>query len=207
MDKYTDEERGFADDILEQMKLEIEALEIARSYIKPESIIEMQKCLNAAKRIFLMGEGRSGLSCRGGAMRITQIEIPDKSVHLAGDATTPTARRGDGAIAVSTSGESGTQLVMKYKAYGAKLIVLSAHKESTIGGAADVFVHIPEKEQILTQHADFALKVAKYKNWALLGTISETVALIYLDAFIGEWAWKMYRKDESDFKRAHHIKA
>lgn len=189
-----------------QMDLLIEGLAICRSYIKPQSIADFMGLVQETNNLFFLGIGRSGLASKMGGMRTIQIEIPGKNIYIAGETTTPAAKPNDLVVVVSSSGESASNLAMRYKARGAKLALLGSHKASSIGAIAEVFVHLPDKNQILIDNPEFAIKVKKQKNWALLGTITEICTILFLDAFLSEWT-SAIGKSESDLQRVHQIEA
>jgi D-arabinose 5-phosphate isomerase GutQ len=95
--------------------------------------------------------------------------------------------------------------IKKYKKIGAKIILMSANKRSTLGRLATVFIHIPDKKQIIEDNPTFAQKVKACNNWELLGSLSETIAHIILNEFIGEWGYS-YQREEIDFDREHQTK-
>ena len=206
-----DENVNFEDGVIIQMELLHEAEGICISYFK-ENIKKKQSIREFFERIsrktdnniFCIGVGRSGLAVRTFAMRLTQMEY--RRVYVSGETTTPAVKKDDIVVVISSSGETETvrNLVMKYKAYGAIVVALSAHKESTIGNVADLFIHIPDKNQILIDNPGFAAKVKDLKNWAPLGTVSEDFAIKFLDAFVTE-LMTVTGKTEKDLKFVHQI--
>lgn len=137
---------NFEDSVIFQIELLHEAEGICISYFKEnakkkQAIKEFFEKISkkSDNNIFCIGVGRSGLAVRTFAMRLTQMEY--RRVYVAGETTTPAVKKDDIVVVISSSGETETvrNLVMKYKAYGAIVIALSAHKESTIGNVADLF--------------------------------------------------------------------
>ncbi len=57
--------------------------------------------LNAAQRVFVAGEGRSGFMAKAFAMRLMHLGLP---VHVVGETTTPSVADGDVVVGVSGSG-------------------------------------------------------------------------------------------------------
>ncbi len=202
----TEELLKFGTQTIDQMNLLIEGLVICRNYIKPQSIADFMRLVQETNNLFFLGIGRSGLANKMGAMRAIQIEIPGKNIYVAGETVTPSAKINDLAIVASSSGESASNLAMNYKAHGAKLVLLGSRKASSIGAIADVFIHLPDKNQLLIDNPNFAIKIKKTKNWALLGTMTEICTILFWDAFLTEWT-SVLEKSESDLKRVHQIEA
>ncbi|OIN96600.1 hypothetical protein AUJ66_05730 [Candidatus Desantisbacteria bacterium CG1_02_38_46] len=95
-----------------------------------------------AKRIFLAGEGRSGLIAKTFAMRLMQLGF---ETYVAGETITPGIGRGDLLIACSGSGETEVTFHMAEVArnYGAKVVTFTANRNSTIVNVSDLVVGVP----------------------------------------------------------------
>lgn len=195
----------FGQNSIEITKVLIEAMGICLNYLKPEDIAKIKKQMDISPNVFLLGAGRSGLTIKAFGMRVAQMKILGKNIYIAGETTTPAPIEGDFALVASSSGESAVNLATQYKAYGAKLGLLGAHRESAIGTmAGDLFIHIADKNQILIDYPEFAARIKTIKNWAPLGTIPEIFALVLLDAIISEWMNEL-NMDDSKLKRGHQI--
>ncbi len=95
----------------------------------------------AAKRVFVVGEGRTGLMMKSFAMRLMHMGF---CVFVAGETITPAMRAGDLLIAGSGSGSTQSVLHTARTAatLGAHVIAATAHPESHLGGLAETAVHI-----------------------------------------------------------------
>ena len=95
----------------------------------------------AAKRVFVVGEGRTGLMMKSFAMRLMHMGF---CVFVAGETITPAMRAGDLLIAGSGSGstQSVLHVVQTAAALGAHVIAATAHPESPLGQLAGTAVHI-----------------------------------------------------------------
>ena len=93
--------------------------------------------IEGAARIFVFGEGRSGLALRMGAMRLVHL---GKTVHIVGDATTPAISPGDLLIVGSGSGTTPVTVLIAEQARtaGARLLTITANPTSKLAGMADV---------------------------------------------------------------------
>jgi len=127
--------------------------------------------LDQAKRVFVSGAGRSGLIGRFFAMRLMHSGY---DVSVVGEIVTPSIKAGDLLIIISGSGET-EQLVAftkKAKEIGAKICLISAKDDSTIGDMADVTLQIGRAEQY-----------GKVKGMPM-GTVFELSTLFFLEATI-----------------------
>lgn len=93
-------------------------------------------------RVFVLGEGRSGFTARGFAMRMMHIGY---DAHFVGETTTPSLKEGDVFVAVSGSGTSAHVLVdaQKAKKLGCVVLAVSSKADSPLGELADMTLVIP----------------------------------------------------------------
>jgi 6-phospho-3-hexuloisomerase len=87
--------------------------------------------IKQAKRIFVIGAGRSGLSMRSAAMRLMHAGY---TVFVVGETTTPAIQEGDLLIAASGSGTTGSivKAAEKAVAAGAKVLTFSTNTTSPL---------------------------------------------------------------------------
>jgi 6-phospho-3-hexuloisomerase len=127
--------------------------------------------LDDASRIFLSGAGRSGLVTRFFAMRLMHSGY---GVNVVGEIVTPSIKKGDLLIIISGSGE--TEQLIAYtkraKEIGAKIVLISAKSDSSIGDLADAVFQIGSSEQY-----------GKVKGMPM-GTVFELSTLLFLEALI-----------------------
>lgn len=92
--------------------------------------------IERAVRIFVFGEGRSGLVLRMGAMRLVHL---GKTVHVVGDATTPAIVHGDLLIVGSGSGTTPVTVLITEQARkaGARVLTITASSGSRLAVTAD----------------------------------------------------------------------
>ena len=95
-----------------------------------------------ARRVYVMGLGRSGFLLRMFAMRLMQIGL---QAHVVGDATTPAIETGDLLLALSGSGRTESVLLMARKAkyYGARVLAVTSSAATPLAEMADVVVVVP----------------------------------------------------------------
>lgn len=112
------------------------------SSISEEEAIHLSRHLREAKRIFVYGEGRSGLMGKAFAMRLMHGGFP---VYVIGETVTPSIEKDDLLVAISGSGSTGAilQFAAKSKEIGAKVFLVSTNRESKIASICDGILVIP----------------------------------------------------------------
>ncbi|MBI2192208.1 MAG: SIS domain-containing protein [Planctomycetes bacterium] len=110
--------------------------------VSPESLQSALAELGRARRIFLLGAGRSGLGIRGFAIRLAHLGRP---AYLVGETTTPPIEPDDLLVIGSGSGRTVSLLAMaaRAKKTGARILLFTADVHSPIGQLADCRVEIP----------------------------------------------------------------
>lgn len=157
-----------------------------------------------AKKIFLMGAGRSGLAAKAFAMRLMHMGF---QVHVVGETTAPAVQPDDLVIAVSGSGEtiSVANLGAISKKIGSKLATITSNKESSLGNISDVVVIIPGRPKEDLGYEDYQeRRMIGYPQLAPLGTVFEISALVFLDAVISELMVKT-GASEAELKKRHTV--
>jgi 6-phospho-3-hexuloisomerase len=118
------------------------------------------------RRWFFSGQGRSGFVAKMAAMRFMHL---GRRVHVPGEATAPSIRKGDGIVFISGSGEKYVTLHFAEvaKQEGATIIVITRVPGSTLAKMADVVLTIPVQHSI-----QFG------------GSLFEQMALLSMDALV-----------------------
>jgi len=161
----------------------------------------VQSLMNA-KRVFVLGAGRSGLVARAFAMRLMHLGM---DVYVVGETITPAIRDGDVVVAVSGSGE--TDLVVGAasiaKKVGAKIVVVTSFPDSRLGKMADVVVVLPgrTRTETISEYVEREL-AGEHASLAPLGTLFEISASVFLDGVIAALMNKLNKK-EKDLKERH----
>jgi 6-phospho-3-hexuloisomerase len=98
--------------------------------------------LASAGRVFVTGEGRSGLMAKAFAMRLMHLGL---TVYVVGETTTPSVAAGDTVVAVSGSGTTqGTVRVAEAaRDSGAAVHAVSTDAGSPLGQAAEQVLVLP----------------------------------------------------------------
>ncbi|BCB05195.1 6-phospho-3-hexuloisomerase [Bacillus sp. KH172YL63] len=121
------------------------------SKVKAEEAIHLSEQLKRAKRIFVYGEGRSGLMGKAFAMRLMHGGFP---VYVIGETITPSMAEGDLLAAISGSGSTGSivQFASKAKEIGAKVFLVTTNIESKLAGISDGVICIPAATKYRRAH-------------------------------------------------------
>ena len=140
--------------------------------------------LKNAARIFVTGEGRSGLVMRMFAMRLTHL---GKSTFMVGDATTPAIQRGDLLVVCSGSGETTIPCLRAERAVsiGATVVAIGGRAYSRLIQSAALTIFLPQS----------ALPDQTQTNRTVQfgGSRFEQCALLFCDviAYLAMMAWEI----------------
>ncbi|MGM0876294.1 MAG: 6-phospho-3-hexuloisomerase [Bacillota bacterium] len=110
--------------------------------INEESLQNVASVLVNAKRIFVIGEGRSGFMGKSFAMRLMHLDV---NVFVVGETITPSIAEGDVLIAVSGSGKTKSVVwtAEKAKELSCHVISVTTNLESPLAAASTDILHIP----------------------------------------------------------------
>jgi len=144
----------------------------------------------AARRIYVAGAGRSGLIARAFAMRMLHLGF---DVYVVGETITPALQPGDTLVVFSGSGETHSMVTFAgtVKELGGRVCLITASPDSKMSRIADCVVNLGdltgyyrgdtstfEERQVTGQYRSVA------SVFAPLGTLFETLALVFTDAVI-----------------------
>ena len=142
------------------------------------------------KRIYVAGAGRSGLIALAFAMRLLHLGY---DVYVVGETVTPALVPGDTMVVFSGSGEtiSMATFCAAVKGLGGTICLITASPESKISKIADCVVNLGDLNGYYHKHqTTYEIRQMTRKNrstssaFAPLGTLFETLALIFSDAVI-----------------------
>jgi 6-phospho-3-hexuloisomerase len=102
--------------------------------------------LRHARRVFVLGAGRSGLALKMTAMRLMHLGL---EVHVVGDVTTPAITAGDALLVASGSGTTAGILRSATTAadVGAQIVCFTTDGESPLARLATVTVVVPAAQK------------------------------------------------------------
>lgn len=123
------------------------------STVEEASIVALAENICGAKRVFLVGAGRSLLMVKCCAMRLMQIGL---TAYVPGETTTPAIRPEDLLIVVSGSGETATVALMvkKAKSIGAKVALITMVPDSTMGNLSDTVLTIEASSTKVSENSN-----------------------------------------------------
>lgn len=134
--------------------------------------------IKAAKRIFIMAAGRSGLALKMAAMRFMHLGY---HVYVVGEIITPAILEGDLLLVASGSGTTSSVLsaVEKAKTQKAKVIAITADAKSRLAQSSDNILLVNAATK-----TDFGISVSKQ----YAGSLFEQFTLFILESiFMSLW--------------------
>ena len=110
--------------------------------VKEDQAVDLSKALLQAKRIFVLGEGRSGLMGKAFAMRLMHAGF---QVYAVGETITPSIQQDDLLVAISGSGTTGSivQFAKKAKEAGAEVAGVTTDATSPLAEVSSNVLIIP----------------------------------------------------------------
>jgi 6-phospho-3-hexuloisomerase len=176
---------------------------IARQ-ISDENIEQFISELLRAKRIYVMGAGRSGLVAKAFAMRLMHLGL---SAFVVGETITPALNRDDVVVIFSGSGKTKTiaDIAETGREIGAHICLITSNPDSRIGRIADCTVIIEHyRDKVDDDTAEFEVRqmLGDHKSFAPLGTLFETASMVFADAVISR-LMEITKTDESALKDRH----
>ncbi|MDI6640444.1 MAG: 6-phospho-3-hexuloisomerase, partial [Methanocellales archaeon] len=155
----------------------------------------------SARKIFVIGAGRSGLVGRAFAMRLMHLGL---RVFVVGETITPAVEKGDLLVVISGSGEtqSVVDLAKIGKYLGAKMISITSNPKSKAARHADVLVVLGKR--VKTNEMDYLERQVRgtHRSLAPLGTLFEITSMVFLDGIIAA-LMEITKKREMDLKLRH----
>jgi len=163
--------------------------EIAKS-LDQEQINCFLTEITRARRIFIVGAGRSGFIGKAFAMRLMHLGL---IAYVVGETVTPSFHQDDTLIAFSGSGKTKSVLEAceTTRQIGGHICLITGRKESQMSHIADCVVCLnTEEETSLIGSDHFDLRQLKGEHRSItpastpLGTLFETSAMIFSDSVI-----------------------
>lgn len=110
--------------------------------VAPEQVERFTDDLRAARRVFVLGEGRSGLMAKAFAMRLMHLGA---TVYAVGETITPATEAGDTLVAISGSGTTASVLLVaeRVREIGGVVLAVSTNPDSPLAALASRIIHVP----------------------------------------------------------------
>jgi len=177
-------------EIRQTAKAIIDEVSCVLSLTDTAQALSFTDALLAVPRVFVFGEGRSGLVARAFAMRLMQMEV---EAYVVGETTTPAMEKGDLLVAVSGSGQTPSTILFaeNAKKAGGRVAAVVADAHTKLGGVADILLVIPGK----------AKTGVGVNSIQMPGSLFEQAAFVFFDAVIAVLAQKRGRSYQDMFKK------
>jgi 6-phospho-3-hexuloisomerase len=176
---------------------------IANSISDEDAEKFIHELLNA-KRVYVIGAGRSGLVAKAFAMRLMHLGL---HAYVIGETITPALHKGDVIVIFSGSGRTKTVADLAETAHdiGGRICLITSNADSRIGKIADCTVIIEHhRDAVADDAAEFEIRqmTGDHMSFAPLGTLFETAAMVFADAVISRMM-EITKTDESALKTRH----
>jgi len=144
----------------------------------------------SSKRVYVAGAGRSGFIAKAFGLRLMHLGL---EVYIVGETITPAFRSEDTLVVFSGSGEthSMVSICRTAKELGGKVCLITASPDSKMSRMADCIVNLGDLTGYYRKDKNsFEIRqlTGEYRSvtsaFAPLGTLFETLALIFSDAVI-----------------------
>ncbi len=190
--------------VQEMMRLMASRIDAIASHLSDEEVSRFIKELLEAKRIYVMGAGRSGLVAKAFAMRLMHLGMIS---YVVGETITPALQKGDVIVVLSGSGKTRTiaEIVQTAKEIEGRICLITSNPDSVIGKLADSCVVIENyRDKVPDESVEFEIRqmLGEHRSFAPLGTLFETAAMTFCDAVISR-LMEITSTDEAELKGRH----
>lgn len=190
--------------VQEMMLLMASKIRKIANIISDDDVEKFLEEILKAKRVYVIGAGRSGLVAKAFAMRLMHLGM---QAYVVGETITPALSAGDLIVIFSGSGKTKTvaDIAETAKEIGAHICLITSNADSRIGRISDCNVIIEHQRDAVTDDAvEFEIRqmMGEHKSFAPLGTLFETVSMIFADAVISR-LMEITQTEESSLKNRH----
>ncbi|MGZ7444336.1 6-phospho-3-hexuloisomerase [Paenibacillus sp. TH7-28] len=146
--------------------------------IDEKCLEEIAAILFDGKRIFVTGEGRSGLMAKSFAMRLMHLGA---TVFVVGETITPSIEKGDMLVAVSGSGKTKSVIwtAEKAKSIPCQVVVITANPDSELASHASLVAVVPAATKYRTEHEPASIQPLGSLFDQSIHIMFDTICLIY----------------------------
>lgn len=190
--------------VQEMMHLMASRIRVIADSLRDEETEHFISEILNAKRVYVMGAGRSGLVAKAFAMRLMHLGF---QAYVVGETITPSFKQGDLMVVFSGSGRTKTiaDIAETAKEIGGNIALITSDKESRIGRIADAVVVIEHhRDEVPDNGAEFEIRqmLGDHKSFAPLGTLFETAAMVFADAIVSR-LMEITKTDETELRNRH----
>ena len=156
------------------------------------------------KKIFVVGQGRSGFVGRAFALRLMNMGL---TVYFLGETITPAAGKDDLIVAISGSGTTKITLTASStaKEVGAQVVAVTSYPESALGDLADLVMPIGGRTKLgWPKEEDYLVRqiLGESETLSPLGSIFENNCMVFLDSMVVELMHRL-GKNEDELRKLH----
>ena len=156
------------------------------------------------KKIFVVGQGRSGFVGRSFALRLMNMGL---TVYFLGETITPAAGKEDLILAISGSGTTKITLTASStaKEIGAQVVAVTSYPESPLGNLADLIVPIGGRTKLgWPKEKDYLVRqiLGESETLSPLGSIFENNCMVFLDSMVVALMHRL-GKSEDELRKLH----
>jgi 6-phospho-3-hexuloisomerase len=190
--------------VQEMMQLMASKIRAISKAISDDDVEKFLAELLHAKRIYVIGAGRSGLVAKAFAMRLMHLGL---AAFVVGETITPALNRDDVMVVFSGSGKTKTvaDIAETAREIGAHICLITSNADSRIGKIADCIVIIEhQRDEVDDDAVEFEIRqmLGEHKSFAPLGTLFETASIMFADAIISR-LMEITKTDENALKNRH----
>jgi len=190
--------------VQEMMLLMASKIRAIANKISDDDVEKFIAELLLAKRVYVIGAGRSGLVAKSFAMRLMHLGM---HAYVVGETITPALNKGDVIVIFSGSGKTKTvaDIAETARDIGAHICLITSNADSRIGRISDSIVIIEHhRDESENDALEFEIRqmMGDHKSFAPLGTLFETASMIFGDAVISR-LMEITKTDESALKNRH----
>ncbi|MDD5187925.1 MAG: SIS domain-containing protein, partial [Methanoregula sp.] len=154
--------------VQEMMRLMASKIRTIADSMADEDVEKFIREILAARRIYVMGAGRSGLVAKAFAMRLMHLGL---QAYVVGETITPALNVGDVMVVFSGSGRTKTvaDISETGKEIGAHICLITSNADSRIGKIADCIVIIEHhRDDVADDAAEFEIRqmMGEHKSFA-----------------------------------------
>ncbi|WEG10790.1 6-phospho-3-hexuloisomerase [Pullulanibacillus sp. KACC 23026] len=148
--------------------------------VKETDLEIISQQLVKAPRIFVVGEGRSGLMAKSFAMRLMHLGA---TVYVVGETITPSMTKGDCLVAVSGSGttQNVASVAQKSRALDCDVIVVTTNPESLAALSAASILHVPAATKFRKENEARSIQPLGSLFDQSVHLLFDTICLIYAE--------------------------
>ncbi len=163
------------------------------SVMKRTNPADVDKFVNAlahSYRVYVSGEGRSGLVVKAFAMRLVHLH---RRCFVVGETVTPALRKGDILLVVSGSGEtrSVVETAESAKNLGGIVLCVTAQTQSNLSKYCDISVVLPTKVMKKTLKSFELRELEGEAMEPPLGSLFEVSCMIFFEVVVMELMKKL----------------